>query len=185
LSTAALVRSTYLLYFSQPAADRPLYKAIKGRAIRSFVELGIGAGQRTERLIEVLGWEAGNLPLAYTGIDLFEQRPSDCPGMSLKAAFAKMKFAGVKTRLVPGDPYSALSRAANQLSGTDLIVISADQDRDSLARAWFYFPRMMHAGTLVFLEEPAAKGTTTYRPISPLEIERLAASANRTLRRAA
>ena len=31
--------------------------------------------------------------------------------------------------------------------------IVTDQDRESLARAWFYVPRMMHPGTLVLLEE--------------------------------
>jgi hypothetical protein len=162
-----------------------LYKAIKGRTIRSLVELGIGSGQRTERIVEVLAWEKGNLPLSYTGIDLFEERPKDRPGMPLKTAFARMKFDQVKTRLVPGDPYSALSRTANQLSGSDLIVISADQDREALERAWFYFPRMIHSETLVFVEEPAAKGTTSYRQITPLEINRLAATANRAKRLAA
>src|SRR5690606_30991433 len=115
LSNAGLLRSAYLLYFSQPAADRSLYKAIKGRKVASIVEIGVGSGERTSRLIEVLGWEAGNHPLHYTGVDLFEQRAKERPGLTLKEAFARFKFDNVKVRLVPGDPYSALARVANQL----------------------------------------------------------------------
>ena len=39
------------------------------------------------------------------------------------------------------------------LANTDLIIISADQDEESLAKAWFYVPRMMHAQTLVYREQ--------------------------------
>lgn len=185
MSTAGLLRSAYLLYFAQPAADRALYKTLKGRKIRSVVQLGIGSGERTSRIVEVLGWEAGNLPLEYTGIDLFEQRPKAEAGLTLKAAFAQLKFEGVKVRLTPGDPCSALSRVANQLKGVDLLFISADQDRESLERAWFYVPRMIHAETLILAEEPAPKIGHTFRTITPLEVQRLATAASRAMRRAA
>jgi hypothetical protein len=185
LSTPGLLRSAYLLYFSQPAADRALYKALKGRKLRTIVQLGIGNGERTSRIIEVAGWEAGNLPLDYTGIDLFEQRPKTQPGLSLKAAFSKLKFDGVKVRLTPGDPFSALARVANQLKSIDLLLISSDQDADSMARAWFYVPRMIAPETLVLIEEPSAKAGHTFRTIKPLEVERLAAAAGRSMRRVA
>lgn len=185
MSTAGLLRSAYLLYFSQPAADRSLYKALKGRKLRSIVEVGIGNGERTGRIIEVLGWEPENRPLEYTGIDLFEQRPKGQPGLTLKSAFAKLKFDGVKVRLTPGDPYSALSRIANQVKGVDLLLIAADQDREALDRAWFYVPRMIHAETLVLLEETGGKNGNTFRTLKPIEVERLAAAANKAMRRAA
>jgi hypothetical protein len=185
LSTAGLLRSAYLLYFTQPAADRALYKALKGRKLRSIMQIGIGDGQRTSRIVEVTGWEPGNLPLDYTGVDQFEQRPKSQPGLTLKAAFGQLKFDGVKVRLTPGDPCSALARVANQIKGIDLILISADQDAESLARAWFYVPRMIHAETLVLIEEPAPKNSHTFRTIKPLEVERLAAAASRAMRRVA
>lgn len=185
MSTAGLLRSAYLLYFAQPAADRALYKALKGRKIRSVVQLGIGNGERTSRIIEVLSWEAGNLPLDYTGIDLFEQRPKAEQGLTLKSAFSQLKFDGVKVRLTPGDPYSALSRVANQIKDVDLLFIAADQDRESLERAWFYVPRMVRAETLILAEEPAAKVGHAFRTITALEVQRLAAAASRAMRRAA
>ncbi len=185
MSTAGLLRNAYLLYFAQPAADRALYKTLKGRKIRSVVQLGIGNGERTSRIVEVLGWEGGNLPLDYTGIDLFEQRPKTAPGLTLKSAFSQLKFNGVKVRLTPGDPYSALSRVANQIKDVDLLFISADQDREALERAWFYVPRMIHGETLILAEEPAPKIGHTFREIKPLEVQRLAAAASRAMRRAA
>src|SRR6187455_2615661 len=87
VSAGSLIRSTWLLYFSQPAPDRFLYKAVKGKSIRSVVEIGIGSGLRTQRMLEVLAWRRHERPLRYTGIDLFEARPHDQPGLSLKRAF--------------------------------------------------------------------------------------------------
>ena len=66
MSVGSLFRSSYLLYFSQPAADRALYRAARGKPIRSIVELGIGLPGRTPRLLEVARWRAQNLPLRYT-----------------------------------------------------------------------------------------------------------------------
>jgi hypothetical protein len=148
---AGLLRSLYLSYFSKPQGYRPLYRALRKRPPTKIVELGIGSAERTLRMLELC---AAGPETSYTGIDLFEARGQGAaPGLSLKAAHTKLSATGVKVRLVPGDPFSALSRSANALAGQDLILISADQDRESLARAWFYVPRMMHPGTLVLLEE--------------------------------
>ena len=70
--------------------------------------------------------------------------------MSLKQAFAALRQPEVKVQLVPGDPNMALRRVANSLTGTDLLLIAADQDRDSLAAAWTWVPRMLTATSLVF-----------------------------------
>ena len=186
MSAGSLIRSTWLLYFSQPAADRFLYKAIKGKSIASVVEIGIGSGLRSQRMFEVLSWQAAKEPLKYTGIDLFEARPPNQPGLSLKAAFHDLRRPGVQVKLVPGDPYQALIRAANGLSGTDLLLISADQDRESLQRAWTYLPRMLHAGSLIFQEDGDSKtGKSSYRRLTLIDVQRNAADASRAMRRAA
>jgi predicted O-methyltransferase YrrM len=181
-----LIRSTWLLYFSQPAPDRFLYKAIKGKSIRSVVEIGIGSGLRTQRMLDVLSWRAANLPLKYTGIDLFEARAKNQPGLALKAAYHDLRRPAVQLKLVPGEPYDALVRAANSLAATDLLIISADQDRTSLDRAWTYMPRMLHTGSLIFQEDGDSKtGKTSYRRLTLLEVQRKAAIASRAFRRAA
>jgi len=186
LSVIRLLRSAYLLYFSQPSGDRVLWNAIKRSGARSIVELGIGFSGRTKRLLEVAGWKARSEPLRYTGIDLFEARPADQPGMSLKEAYAEFRQPDVKIQLVPGDPNMALRRVANSLTGTDLLLVSANQDRDSLAAAWNWMPRMLTDASLVLVEEAGAKpGTTVWKQVSVEDVRKLGASAGRSLRRAA
>jgi hypothetical protein len=185
VSVGSLLRSFFLLYFSQPAADRALYRMVRSRSIRSIVELGISLTSRTPRLLEIAGWRTAGLPLRYTGIDLFEARPIDRPRLPLKHAFATLQSPNVRVQLVPGDPATALRRTANSLVGTDLLIISADQDRDALARAWTWVPRMLTDTSLIFLEEPAEKpGQTAWRRLTFADIERLAAQS-KPARRAA
>ena len=186
MNVGRLIRSAYLLYFSQPAADRSLLKAIKKRPIRSIVEIGVGLGVgRTQRMLEVAGWRPDCQPLRYTGIDLFESRPSEQPGLSLKKAHLALRSSGIKTQLVPGDPYQALVRTANALTGTDLLLIDAGQDEASLRRAWTYVPRMLHKDSLVFIAQPASEQKKAFWRIVPRdEIVRLAA-AGKQARRAA
>jgi hypothetical protein len=186
LSVGSLIRSAYLLYFSQPAGDRVLFKAMKKRPIRSIVELGISSTGRTKRLLEVAAWNCGTEPLRYAGIDLFEARPAGKPGPSLKAAFADLRLPDVKVQLVPGEPHLALRRVANSLTGTDLLLIAADQDAASLAQAWTWMPRMLTPESLIFREEAGTQaGTTIWRPLTLEDVQKLAAETGRALRRAA
>lgn len=186
MSVGSLIRIAYLLYFSQPAGDRLLFTAMKKRPVRSIVELGIGSSGRTKRLLEVAGWNRSAEPLRYTGIDLFEARPAGKPGPSLKATFADLRLPDVKVQLVPGEPHLALRRVANSLTGTDLLLISADQDGDSVAQAWTWIPRMLTPQSLIFIEEAGPKaGTSTWRPLKLEDVQKLAAQSGRALRRAA
>ncbi|MCU0878663.1 MAG: hypothetical protein MUF06_12830 [Pirellulaceae bacterium] len=186
MSVGNLLRSSYLYYFSQPASDRTLFKAMKGRPIRSIVEIGVSLGGRTERLLEVAAWQPQSLPLQYTGIDLFDSRPVGQPKLSLKQAFHDLRATGATIRLVPGDPLAALSRTANALSGTDLLLVSGPQDTHSLAAAWKYVPRMIHPETLVFVEQSSESAKNpAWRLLAGAEITRLAAAAGRALRQAA
>jgi len=185
-----------LFYFSKPVAERNLLKSIHNQTIKSIVEIGVGDGSRTKRILEVAGWKAGEAGLKYTGIDLFEGRPEGTPGMSLKEAFHALKTPNVKMQFVPGDPYQALARTANMLANTDLLIVSSGLDEASLARAWMYVPRMLHANTLVYLHERTSgtttsegkpvPGTENYKRLTQIEVERLAAAGSkRSSRRAA
>ena len=168
----------YLAFFSHPKGLRPLYRAVRkrakqGGAIRKITELGLGTAERTLRLLELC--EAAE-EVQYAGIDLFEARQNgDGPGMSLKSAHQQLSSSGAKVKLIPGDPFSALARSANSLTGQDLIFIAADQDRASLTKAWFYVPRMLHEATLVF-EESFVDGQPTVQLLSLEEIGRRAAA---------
>lgn len=185
MSVGNLLRSSYLYYFSQPASDRTLFKAMKGRPIRSIVEIGVALGGRTERLLEVAAWQPESLPLQYTGIDLFDSRPAGQPKLSLKQAFHDLRATGATIRLVPGDPLAALARTANALTGTDLLLINGSQG-ESMTAAWKYVPRMIHPGTLVFVEQARESiKNPAWRPLPAAEITRLATAAGRALRQAA
>jgi hypothetical protein len=162
--------------FSKPASERPIYRAIRKRKFRNIVELGFGTGQRALRMIRVAGLSVPPDEVHYTGIDLFESRAAlDGPGMSLRMAHSLVRSTRARVRLLPGDPFGALSRAANNLRGTDLVVVSAGNDPASLAAAWFYFPRMLHDRSLVFVHDIPPEGGGTMRQVNRAEIERWAA----------
>jgi hypothetical protein len=185
LSLTSRIRFLYLFYISKPISDRSIYRAIWRRRIQRIVEIGVGTGQRAARMIEVATLNAAVGDVCYTGVDLFEARPEAAgPNLTLRAAYRLLRPTGARLRLVPGDPFAALSRAANTLTGTELVVISAGHDPDALARAWFYLPRMLGRHCLVLIEKPGEpEGELALRSIARDEIERLARNA--TLRRAA
>lgn len=173
IAMAGRLRSWYLCYWSKPKGLRPLYKLLRKQRIRRIVELGIGSAERTLRMLELC---PATEETSYAGIDLFEARENgDGAGMPLKQAHKLLATTGAKTRLIPGDPYSALARAANSLARQDLVLISADQDAESLARAWFYVPRMLHASTVVLRETRGEDGPVLTR-LTPEEIAKLAQS---------
>lgn len=164
-------RKLYLFSLSRPKQNRLLYRTIHQGVVQRILELGVGDGQRALRMLEVAA--AGHDPklLHYTGLDLFEARSAASPGMTLKEAYRRLKPAGVKLQLLPGDPFSALSQAANCLGQFDLIVIGANAAGDAMNRAWFYVPRLLHAKTKIFVE---SRKTPEFRLLSAGQIERLA-----------
>jgi predicted O-methyltransferase YrrM len=161
----------YLAYFSKPQGDRAIYKAIARHKCQRFLELGVGSGLRAERMIHVAARHHAKDQLRYVGIDLFEARTAPATGMSLKDAHRAFKNLGVAAQLVPGDPFSALARAANALRDIDLVLISADQDAASLERAWFYLPRVLHAKSLVLVERANPDGTLSVLPMDRSEVD--------------
>ena len=184
MSQVGIVKYSFLVYFSQPKSDRPIYRELHERPVRTIVELGLGDGVRAQRMIEMAASLQPDAEIRYTGVDLFEARPADKPGMTLKQAYKMLRLLDVKVQLIPGDPLAALTRAANGLTGTDLLVIGADQDPASMASAWAFVPRMLHEGSLVFLER-TAKGQTRFDLLTRAEIDGLANIPKRRLRAAA
>ncbi len=158
MKRTSLVRMLYLTAVSKPDHERAIYRCIRRLKANTVVEFGVGTGVRSRRLMTMLLRYHEPQDVQYVGIDLFEARPSATPGMTLKQAHRLLSETGGSVRLVPGDPFSALSRTANSLTGTDLIVIGADQDRESLQAAWFYLPRMLHDQSLVMLERTEGQG---------------------------
>lgn len=161
------LRSAHLVYVASPTGERAVYREIQRRQTRKILELGVGAGQRARRMIEAARRNTG--AVCYAGVDLFEMRPSANDGLTLKQAHALLKPSGARVRLIPGDPFTALARMANEIGPCDLIVVAGDQPEESLQRAWFYVPRLLHAGTAVFAEHPDAPDAPAQYALMPHE----------------
>jgi hypothetical protein len=185
LAGAHLFKYLYLSHFSQPSWERTLYRSMRLTRPRKILEVGLADAVRSRRLIEVAQRYQPAGEIEYVGIDLFEARPSESPGIPLKEAHRRIKPLGCRVQLVPGDPFSALARTANSLRAMDLVIVSADQDPASLARAWFYVPRILHEGSRVHVEEVSSEpGKRVLRPLLPLDVVRLAKAASGTRRAA-
>ena len=181
--SARLLKYLWLAYLSKPRHDRQIYRLIRRSKVRSIVEVGIGDGLRAERMIG-LARRCSEQPVRYTAIDLFEAREDAEAGLTLKEAYRQLKSTGARVQVVPGDPLSALSRVANSLTNTDLLLISGEQDEASLAAAWFYVPRMLHQNSHVLIEEPGAT-EYSWRLVDRLEIQSLAKRQEPRFQRAA
>jgi len=184
VAAAGFLKSVYLRFLAKPAADRKLFSLIRRGKIQRIVELGVGDGTRAMRMIEMAQRYQAAV-VHYAGIDLFEAREDPATGLSLKQAYKRLRHTGAKVQLIPGDPYSGLARTANALVGTQLLVVSADQDPASLARAWFYVPRMLTEQSHVYLARRSEDATrVNVERITRAEIEALAGPPARARRAA-
>ena len=178
MATTSILRVFYLSYLSSPPCDRPIYRAIRRQKARRILELGIADGRRATRMIEVARRFHPAMATEFTGLDLFESRSAtDGPGMTLKAAYRLLGRLDTRVRLIPGDPFSVLSKTANLLGHFDLVIVSARLDPASLSKAWFYMPRLLHEGSQVFQEELLPDGPTQVRLVERQEVKALAAAA--------
>lgn len=179
VSLVRKLKDLWLNYFSEHAPDRVLLQAIQECPPKSILEIGVGNLERSLKMIELA--QRDGKTVAFTGVDLFEGRPKGVtPGVTLRLAHRELRAKGATVRLLPGDPHAALSRAANLITQVDLVVIAADQEGESLAKAWYFIPRMLSTSAKVFREELATgKQPKTFRLIPTAEIATLAARPHR------
>ncbi len=172
----ARLKGLYLAWFAKPAEWRVLFKHVRKHRPCKLLELGVGTGDRARRVIEASTVASFGSQISYTGIDLFETRTeTDGAGLSLKLAHRMLAVTKAKVRLVPGDPWMALSASANALGRHDLILIASDQHPAALDKAWFYMPRLLGEGAAVFVESAHDRRWTQ---VSPEEIDRRAQQAS-------
>ncbi len=166
----------WLTWFSRPAGDRLLFRTIRNNRPRKIMVLGLGNATRALRMISLA--QRYNPPdqISFAGIDRFDSRPVEASRFSLKDAHRLLRPTGSRINLIPGDPREALARAATVLHGIDLLVVSADQDAQSLAQGWFFVPRMLAPQAVVLREEATEKGRFL-KPLGPFDLERLSTAA--------
>ncbi len=169
------LRRVWLTRFSQPAAERVIYRHLLRTPPRRILELGLGLLVRTERVLQTAA--AGQAaPVQYVGLDRFEGRsPTDPPGVSLKQAHQRLHGLG-KVQLVPGNVDSSLARLCNHLGTFDLVVVAADNDERHLDRCWFFLQRLVTPQTLVLVESRPAGGSSWTAYTKP-RIDELAAKS--------
>ncbi len=155
---------------SKPVENRLVYKTIKKNQFRSIIEVGLGDGSRSEKIIRVAKKFAVSSSIRYTGVDLFEGRDESQSELSLRQMHKRLSSSDAKVQLVPGDLYPSLTRIANSHVRTDLILISAGYSKEDLAPCWFYFPRMLHAGSKFMIQTKVGE---PFKLLTRLEIEKL------------
>jgi hypothetical protein len=179
LSILSHIRLIYSCHFSKPPHNRPVYQAIRHCHARKIVELGLGAGQRAMRMIEVAKLVSPRQDVHYVGVDQFEARSeSDAPGLTLKEAHQLLRSDRVRVQLVPGNPSDVLVRIANSLGKVDLLIVPAELDSESFARAWFFVPRMLHESSVVLIERVLDDNQRLLEIKPRHEIDRLASIGN-------
>jgi hypothetical protein len=177
LSAARLLKYLQVTYFSKAPAERDIFRTIRKLQPSRILEIGVGDGQLAKRMIELASQYAAEKPIRYTGIDLFEGRAAQLRGLPLIVTHRLLVHTGARVQLVPGDPFTVLATRANSLVGIDLLVVRADQDAESMERAWFYVPRMLHANSLVFVERTVdGDRGSEFVTLDHPSIERLAAT---------
>ena len=142
----------HLTKLANPVCDREIYKLIKKHKFQSILEIGMEDGSRCEKMIRVAQKYGVSSNVKYTGIDLFDSREQASPLALIEMHRRLKSFGNAKTHLVPGPASAGVSRIANSHLRTDLIVVSAQHEQDSLEGMWFYFPRMLHAASIVLVQ---------------------------------
>jgi len=190
-------RYTWIAHFAKPASQRCLHRAVRRQRVRRILELGIGDASRAKALIRTAAIDGGATDVTYAAIDLFEARPAlsvvddfssddfsnDDPNtdahqpLPLKEAYRRLRSTGAQIRLLPGDPYSALARGANDLGQLDMIIMGADVDPESLQAAWFYVPRLLHDETQFWTARRDDEGEVRYELTALADIHALGREA--------
>lgn len=172
MSRTSFLKYCQLAYLSAPAQERSLYRQMAKSQPTRILEIGLGMGVRSLRMFDVARRYCDAKQIIYTGIDPFESRQAGSTVLSMKDAYKLLRQQGVKVKLVPGDTLAAMTMTANSLANTDLIVIDAEVGQADLAKAWKYFPRMMHEKSLV-LRQVSEQQRTRFQQLSLADVQLL------------
>ena len=146
MSAASTWNAFVWAHFAKPKCDRALFRRIKQRRPQRIVEIGINLTRATRTI--ALAQRYCEDKIHYCGIDLFEARGEGEP-LKLKHTHNQLAQTGAKIRLVPGEMVSAIGRTANNLTETDLLIVSPEQSREELQAIFPYLPRMLHSETSI------------------------------------
>jgi hypothetical protein len=173
VSVATKLNAFWWCWLARPKSDRGLYRLIRKHKPRKLMLLGLGDVSRSLRMIAMARRYRPADSIEFAGIDRFDSRPAEQPRLSLKETHQLLRPTAARIRLLPGDPHETLPRAANTLHAMELVVISADQNSESLARVWFFLHRLLASNAIVLREEIAGE-QRVLKAIPRSELDRLA-----------
>ena len=176
MAAVSWLKYAYLAHFSKPRTQRQLYRLVKVHKIGRIVEVGIDSIERTAAVIAVAQRYAGAEQVEYTGLDWFDARSEDLPRLTLKQAHRELQATGATVRLVPGEPARSVGAIANAHQHTGLILLASLVPESALAPAWFYFPRMVDAGTVVLRERIDVADRPTFELLNHALLRKQAAT---------
>ncbi|WP_164102210.1 hypothetical protein [Candidatus Laterigemmans baculatus] len=156
MSLARFWSSLKLLHFSKPAADRPLYQAVRGRVIQSVLELRIGTGERSERLIGWLREQGSEGTIRYAAVDPFEA--GGAGHLGLKEFHSRLGRLGARPLPVPlaGSLAMALTRVAHTIGAVDLLVLDGSEAELNDPAVLHVLSRLVREDSLVLTRNEAS-----------------------------
>lgn len=172
-------KQLYFRYLAKPKSDRQIYQSMAEMDIKNVLEIGITSLERTCNSIQMAHRFCED-PIHYFGIDLFEAGGGQ-NSVGLKTAHVELKKTGAKIKLMPGDPFSCLSRSVNLIPKIDLLVIGGNCPSDSLSRSWFYLAGLMNPDATLYLEKNSSSGESTLQPMSVEGLQSLAEKSTRVM----
>ena len=177
-------QSFYLTHFSKPVSHRAIYRHIQSEHPRKVLEIGIQRAERTLALMQMLLKYCGEKSdVHYCAVDPFEGRTlPDGPGLSLRKAHRLISQFGIKSRLVPSTPVSAIKQLhLNRLiEKVDLVVI-AMPDVKWLPGCIGSLTELVHESAGIFLGVPTQNRVEMYafEKIDMADLEYIAANDGR------
>ena len=147
----------YLTHFSKPASHRTIYRHIQSDHPRKVLEIGIQRAERTLTMMQMLLKYCGEKSdVHYCCVDPFESRTSaDGPGLSLRKAHRFISRFGIKSRLIPSTPESAVRQLyLNRLIEKVDLVIIATPDLTWLPACMTSLSELIHESAGIFVGSP-------------------------------
>lgn len=162
-----------LLHFSQPVGDRPLYRAIQGRAITSILEINAGTCQRSERIVQSLREQGLGDGFRYAVIDPFEMGGSE--RLTLKGCHTLLGKLGARPLPVPntGNLAVALTRVAHTIGAIDLVIADCAMSELEQPSVRAVLHKLLHTESLLVGKRDASS------PFSVLSINQFVAEPMR------
>jgi hypothetical protein len=140
----------YWRHFAKPASQRSLIRHLLEHPIGSVMEIGMGDGQRTRRVLELIQRSRPIETLRYVGVDLFESSEGVEPHLTLKQAHRMLSELGVKGQLIPGDVGTTLPRVAHSVQPCQLVIVDGYDHLGASQTLEHWLPRLVASGGQVF-----------------------------------